>query len=115
MNCGYLIIQNSEKCSFPRSPRLIPGPYLFVLKDDERLGRNDFVVAGQAGKGDFRFSIFVRPTLDAVRSVQNRLRSDWERRSPFCFLLRLRHFPIGWYYVPVIDKPHPIGQYRLPT
>ena len=57
--------------------------YLF-FKRDERLGRKDVRVAGQDGKGKRkvgtgRWRIFVRPSLYAMRSRQNRLRSDWER------------------------------------
>ncbi len=37
---------------FLKHVRLVPNPYLFVLKGDERLGRNDTEVAGQAGKGE---------------------------------------------------------------
>ena len=59
-----------------------PVPTYLFLKGDERLGRNDVKVAGQDGKGERKVGsspIFVRPSLDAMRSSQNRLRSDWER------------------------------------
>jgi len=32
--------------------RLVPSPYSLFFKGDERLGRNDVKVAGQAGKGE---------------------------------------------------------------
>ena len=45
-----------------------PVPTYLFFKGNERLGRNDVKVAGQAGKGERK-----------VRSSQNRLRSDRER------------------------------------
>ena len=45
----YLLIR--KQWNNQSDSRLFPSPYLFVLQTpDERLGRNDVKVAGQAGK-----------------------------------------------------------------
>ncbi len=62
--------------------RLVSSPYLFVPKVDERPGRNDMEVAGQAGKGEEKVGSlpdFRPPSLDSMRSRQNHLGSNWER------------------------------------
>ena len=63
-----------------KMPGSFPVPTYLFFKGYERLGKNDVKVAGQAGKGERKVGsspIFVRPSLDAMRSSQNRLRSDW--------------------------------------
>ena len=59
-----------------KMPGSFPVPTYLLFKGNERLGRNDVKVAGQAGKGE-RKAPDVRPSLDAMGSSQNRLRSDW--------------------------------------
>ena len=70
-----------------------PVPTYLFIKGDERSGTNDVKVAGQAGKGS---PIFVRPSLDAMRSSQNRLRSD-RNESDICIYHSMQMFlPFHW-------------------
>ena len=73
--------------SFDAWVRLVPSPYIFVLQRRWKTGKKWCQGRGagwEGGKKSRIFKsrkspIFVRPSLDAMRSSQNRLRSDWER------------------------------------